>query len=417
MATAFQTRASMTGSVFSAAGAARQQAAPPDIEFSLEASKAKVAKALLEGAPASSAALARFLAGALFDRLLRTLLLMFAARFQRGALARCVERARQQHLEGYHAALISGRMAELEREEAAQRASLAQPWAELLLRHSSFRRPQRDRQFFEAVFSALEGGLLEALGRLGHDAEVSTELGALFRGPFNAAARRHRPPRSVDTLGVEQIWALKHEGGDRALRGKLIASLAEKASTLSVSVAALSNTPLVASAITSPIVARGALADPKRRDELLHLPHAARRRGANSGPGGAGVGAGAQGSMGGGRLGWEAAQQGRTALQVSPRREGGASGAPRAAVAAVGSGGAQAARTPGGGTPAAPRPTAALAAPGAAPGAAVVASGRALQAVAAALPEAAGLPLDEGLAYLILLTRHVQYGPSMGLTA
>lgn len=40
------------------------------------------------------------------------------------------------------------------------------------------------------------------------------------RGPFNLAAWRHRPLRSVDTLGVEQIWALKHEGGNR-VRGAL----------------------------------------------------------------------------------------------------------------------------------------------------------------------------------------------------
>ena len=35
------------------------------------------------------------------------------------------------------------------------------------------------------------------------------------RGPFNSAAARYAPPRSVDTLGVEQIYAIKHEGGNR----------------------------------------------------------------------------------------------------------------------------------------------------------------------------------------------------------
>lgn len=72
-------------------------------------------------------------------------------------------------------------MADLAREEAAQRAGLARPWAELLLRHSSYKRPQRDRRFFEGVLAALEGVLLEALGRLGVEAEVATELGELFR--------------------------------------------------------------------------------------------------------------------------------------------------------------------------------------------------------------------------------------------
>ncbi len=51
----------------------------------------------LEGTPAATPAFAKFYGGALYDRLLGTLLLMFAARLQQEALARALERARQQH--------------------------------------------------------------------------------------------------------------------------------------------------------------------------------------------------------------------------------------------------------------------------------------------------------------------------------
>lgn len=42
--------------------------------------------------------------------------------------------------------LVSDRLRELEEEEAAQRMAVSQPYAELILQHSSFKRPQRDRR-------------------------------------------------------------------------------------------------------------------------------------------------------------------------------------------------------------------------------------------------------------------------------
>jgi hypothetical protein len=67
----------------------------------LASAKAKVLKSM-EGNPGATPAFAKFVEGALFDRLARALLLLFAARFQREGLVRCTERARQQHLEGEH---------------------------------------------------------------------------------------------------------------------------------------------------------------------------------------------------------------------------------------------------------------------------------------------------------------------------
>jgi hypothetical protein len=42
---------------------------------------------------------------------------------------------------------------------------------------------------------------------------------------------------------------------------------------LAVQVAAVSNTPLVSQAVSSPMVARSLLADPAERDALLNLPY------------------------------------------------------------------------------------------------------------------------------------------------
>lgn len=46
---------------------------------------------------------------------------------------------------GYSASLLAERLKELEEEEAAHRLSLSQPYAELILQYSSFKKPQRDR--------------------------------------------------------------------------------------------------------------------------------------------------------------------------------------------------------------------------------------------------------------------------------
>jgi hypothetical protein len=46
-----------------------------------------------------------------------------------------------------------------------------------------------------------------------------------------------------------------------------------------------------------------------------------------------------------------------------------------------------------------------------------VGAAKGLVATAAALPEARGLPIDETVAFLILLRRHVMFGPTLGMTA
>jgi hypothetical protein len=65
--------------------------------FNLGAANTKVLKAVEESVPA---AFVHFYQGQLFDRLLHGLILYLCALFQHEALVRCMERSRQQHLEG-----------------------------------------------------------------------------------------------------------------------------------------------------------------------------------------------------------------------------------------------------------------------------------------------------------------------------
>ena len=51
--------------------------------------------------------------------------------------------------------------------------------------------------------------------------------------------------RSVDTLGVKELYALKNETSNRALNSKMLASLFEKPPTIGVTVASVTNSPLI----------------------------------------------------------------------------------------------------------------------------------------------------------------------------
>ena len=56
-----------------------------------------------------------------------------------------MDRARQQHLDGYNPYLVAARLKELEDEAAAARRSLSQPYAATLMQFSSYQKPQQDK--------------------------------------------------------------------------------------------------------------------------------------------------------------------------------------------------------------------------------------------------------------------------------
>lgn len=94
-------------------------------------------------------------------------------------------------------------------------------YSEIILKHSSYEKPQQDRLFFEALYQTLILLLDEAFARLQKRAEIEQEIGNMFRSKhFNLYKRKNQPPRcgaacgSVavfeQTLGAdaacEQVW-------------------------------------------------------------------------------------------------------------------------------------------------------------------------------------------------------------------
>ncbi len=77
------------------------------------------------------------------------------------------------------------------------------------------------------------------------------------------------PGRSVDTLSVKELYALKNETHNRALNARMLASLFEKPQTLGVTVASVTHSPLVTQYVMSPVVARSMMKDPEQRDLII----------------------------------------------------------------------------------------------------------------------------------------------------
>ena len=155
------------------------------------------------------------------------------------------------------------RLVELEEDQKTQLRALSPLYAEIVMRHSSYKQQHRDRLFFEHMYEVLIAVLDQVFASLKKRNEIENECGHLFRSKyFNLYKRRNAPPRSVDTLTVREVYALKHETEDRSLNAKLISSLYDKPSSLAVQAASVTTSPLVSSFIVSPIVARCITKDP-----------------------------------------------------------------------------------------------------------------------------------------------------------
>eukprot|EP00198_Chlamydomonas_reinhardtii_P002438 XP_001691774.1 predicted protein [Chlamydomonas reinhardtii] len=182
-------------------GGARK--ANTDLEFNLGTSKARVMKLLDDRTPAP---FKKFFSGPLYDSLLNACLLYFTSRF----------------------------MHECEMEQ--QRLELSPIYSQIILKYSTYDKPQQDKMFFESLYETL---------------------------------RKYAAPRSVDTLGVKELYALKHETSNRALNAKMLTSLYAKPPSLAVQVASVTNSPLISQYISSPIVARAKVKDPLERRQMF----------------------------------------------------------------------------------------------------------------------------------------------------
>ena len=84
-------------------------------------------------------------------------------------------------------------------------------------------------------------------------------MGDLFRTrAFNFHARKAAPPRSLDTLTLRELYALKTETSNRALSAKMLADIYKRLESIHVQSTCLINTPLITQCLQSPIVSRNA---------------------------------------------------------------------------------------------------------------------------------------------------------------
>jgi hypothetical protein len=73
--------------------------------------------------------------------------------------------------------------------------------------------------------------------------------------------------RSIDTLSLKELYAIKHETSNRALNAKLLSTLNARPKTLNIGAASVNNSPLISDYITSVITARAIMKDPEFRKE------------------------------------------------------------------------------------------------------------------------------------------------------
>lgn len=121
---------------------------------------------------------------------------------------------------------------------------MAPIYGAILVKHSSYAKPQNDRQaarvldtekllllraFFETLYDALSGILCSMFERLHKDAEIETEIGRLFRGQhFNLNQQKHQLPRSVNTLSLRQLYEIKYKSENTSLNARILTELYKK---------------------------------------------------------------------------------------------------------------------------------------------------------------------------------------------
>lgn len=103
---------------------------------------------------------------------------------------------------GYNPYVVAARIHELEEETKQLRMQVSPIYSEIILKHSSYEKPQQDRLFFEALYQTLILLLDEAFARLQKRAEIEQEIGNMFRSKhFNLYKRKNQPPRCGAACG------------------------------------------------------------------------------------------------------------------------------------------------------------------------------------------------------------------------
>jgi hypothetical protein len=139
---------------------------------------------------------------------------------------------------------------------------------QILLRHSTYQHVNRDRLFFEALYITIINICDDALSALHIRRDIEILMGRIFRGRyFNLYDRVNAVPRSIDTLSLKELYAIKQETENRALNSKLLSSLNARPKSLNISASAVNHSPLIYEMISSVITARALIKDPEFRKE------------------------------------------------------------------------------------------------------------------------------------------------------
>lgn len=144
---------------------------------------------------------------------------------------------------------------------------------QLITQFSAYQHVNRDRLFFEGIYITVINICDEAFAALHRRRDIETALGGIFRGRhFNLYARLNQAPRSVDTLTIKELYAIKHETSNRALNAKLLAALNARPVSLRMNAAAVGHSPLIEELITSVIPAQALVKDPELQHETRACP-------------------------------------------------------------------------------------------------------------------------------------------------
>ncbi|KAL3155396.1 hypothetical protein ABBQ38_010953 [Trebouxia sp. C0009 RCD-2024] len=186
-------------------------------------------------------------------------LVYFVDNLQLTTLSQAADKAQRQHLDNLRLEATEERQRELEKGAHQALHALAPIYSLVILQHSTYKQTHQDQLFFEAVYSALAGVIHEALGSFKSRQDIDVEVGNLFRTrAFNFHARKAAPPRSLDTLTLRELYALKTETSNRALSAKMLADIYKRLESIHVQSTCRINTPLITQCLQSPIVSRNA---------------------------------------------------------------------------------------------------------------------------------------------------------------
>eukprot|EP00798_Chlamydomonas_sp_ICE-L_P027098 gene27098-2322_t len=206
----------------------------------------------------------KFFASPQCERLVRTFILYFASAFIIDWIIKAMEKARKQHVEGYNPYMAVARMKELEEETKSLKVEISQAYSMLILKYSNYEKPQQDKAFFESLYETLIAAMDEAFPRMNKHQEIEEEIGLMFRSRhFNMYERKNKP------ASVKELYATKNESNNRILNARMLASLFEKPTSTGITVASVTNSPLVSGYISSPVVSRALMKDPEARENMF----------------------------------------------------------------------------------------------------------------------------------------------------